>query len=89
MNDEAETRTVEGHLGCSQARTRRAVACAMTASAAGMQINGVFRHPSIRAALGEGKLDFAPPPKGLAAQTAAVAGDGRRRPRCGRPAATS
>src|SRR5919199_61543 len=41
-----------------------------------IEINGVFRHSSIRAALGEGKLDFAPPPKGTAAQTAAVAGDG-------------
>jgi multiple sugar transport system substrate-binding protein len=41
-----------------------------------IEINGVFRHSSIRAALGEGKLDFAPPPKGPAAQTASVAGDG-------------
>jgi multiple sugar transport system substrate-binding protein len=49
---------------------------AFEAQMVAIEINGIFRHSSIRAALGEGKLDFAPPPKGPGAQTASVAGDG-------------
>ena len=40
-----------------------------------MEFNGVFRHTNARAALGAENLDFAPPPRGPAAQTAAVAGN--------------
>lgn len=49
---------------------------AFEAQMVAMEINGVFRHSSIRSALGEGKLDFAPPPKGPGGQTSSVAGDG-------------
>jgi ABC-type glycerol-3-phosphate transport system substrate-binding protein len=41
-----------------------------------MEINGVFRHTNVRAAIGAENLDFAPPPKGPGgAQTASVAGN--------------
>jgi multiple sugar transport system substrate-binding protein len=41
---------------------------------AAMEISGNFRHTNIRAAIGEA-LDYAPPPRGPAAQTAAMAGN--------------
>ena len=41
-----------------------------------MEINGAFRHVNLRQYLGAESLDFAPPPKGPAAQRAAVAGNG-------------
>jgi multiple sugar transport system substrate-binding protein len=40
-----------------------------------MEINGVFRHTNVRAAIGNENLDFAPPPKGPGGQTASVAGN--------------
>ena len=41
-----------------------------------MEINGVFRHTNVRAAIGAENLDFAPPPKGPGgAQRVAVAGN--------------
>jgi multiple sugar transport system substrate-binding protein len=49
---------------------------AMEGQIAAMEINGVFRHTNVRAAIGAENLDFAPPPKGpKGIQQARVAGN--------------
>jgi ABC-type glycerol-3-phosphate transport system substrate-binding protein len=41
-----------------------------------MEVNGIFRHTQVRAAIGDENLDFAPPPKGpTGIQSASVAGN--------------
>jgi multiple sugar transport system substrate-binding protein len=50
---------------------------AMEAQMVAMEINGLFRHISVRAAIGNDNLDVAPPPRGpTGIQTAAMAGNG-------------